>query len=197
MSAALSPSALDFATRCHATQRRDSDDAPFIEHPIEVARLLRDAGCSDELVAAGLLHDVVEDTGVSIAELTRRFGCDVAQIVGAVSEDESIAGYRPRKRALREQVRAAGRDAALVFAADKISKVRELRDRVERRTPSWGGHDELDPDELLRLEHYERSLTMLRAVAPRHALVIALASELGSLPRDPVVPAGRAMSPVA
>ena len=126
MSTTLAPSALDFATRSHANQRRDSDGAPFIEHAIEVARLLREAGCSEELVAAGLLHDVVENTNVSLGELEDNFGAGVAELVRAVSDDADIAGYRERKRALRAQVRQAGSDAALLFAADKIAKVREL-----------------------------------------------------------------------
>ena len=125
MSSALARSALDFATRSHASQRRDSDGAPFIEHPLEVSRLLRDAGCSEELVAAGLLHDLVEDTDVTFADLTGRFGAGVAQLVRAVTDDAGIEAYRPRKQALRKQVRRAGSEAALLFAADKISKVRE------------------------------------------------------------------------
>jgi hypothetical protein len=52
----LARSAREFAVRCHARQRRESDGAPFIEHPLEVARLLLDAGCSDVVVAAGLLR---------------------------------------------------------------------------------------------------------------------------------------------
>ena len=77
---ALARSAQDFATHWHADQRRASDGALFIEHPLEVARLLRDVGCSDTVVAAGLLHDVVEDTPVSVDELRERFGADVAEL---------------------------------------------------------------------------------------------------------------------
>lgn len=178
MPATIAPSAFDFATRSHAGQRRESDGAQFIAHPLEVARLLRDAGCSADLVAAGLLHDVLEDTDVSLAELEAQFGPRVAELVEAVSEDAGIAGYRPRKRALREQVRRTGGDAALLFAADKISKVRELEDGVARRAAAPGGRRGLEAGERLRLEHYERSLAMLRTVLPRHPLVVRLADEL-------------------
>jgi hypothetical protein len=58
------------------------------------------------------------------------FGAEVADLVQAVSDDTSIRGYRLRKQALRDQVQNAGGDAALIFAADKISKVRELPDRI-------------------------------------------------------------------
>ena len=164
---ALARSAQDFATHWHADQRPASDGAQFIEHPLEVARLLRDVGCSDTVVAAGLLHDVVEDTPVSVDELRERFGADVAELVKAVTDDARVENYRRRKRLLREQVRRAGGEAALLFAADKISKVRELREqnadgRLHR----------------MRLEHYRESLGMLQGVAPQHPLVQRLAHEL-------------------
>jgi (p)ppGpp synthase/HD superfamily hydrolase len=170
-SSALARSARAFATSCHARQRRASDGASFIQHPLEVARLLREAGCSDVVVAAGLLHDVVEDTAVTANELRARFGRDVAELVLAVTEDARVASYRRRKRLLREQVRRAGDDAALVFAADKISKVRELPAGRRR-----------DRAAVLRLEHYRESLGMLRSVAPQHPLVSRLADELDARP---------------
>jgi (p)ppGpp synthase/HD superfamily hydrolase len=160
-----------FATRCHARQQRASDGARFIEHPLEVARLLRDAGCSDVVVAAGLLHDVVEGTSVSFDELAARFGAEVAELVRAVSDDARISSYRLRKRLLREQVDRAGGNAALVFAADKISKVRELQGDARR-----------EHSQQLRLEHYRESLGMLQRIAPQHPLVQRLARELDARP---------------
>jgi (p)ppGpp synthase/HD superfamily hydrolase len=178
-------SALVFAVRCHARQRRQSDGAAFIEHPLEVAGLLHDAGCSDVVVAAGLLHDVVEDSHVTVAELTWRFGPEVANLVQAVTEDSTVESYRHRKRMLREQVRATGGDAALIFAADKIAKVRELPELVRRDRDSANGgraRNPLAPDHQRRLEHYRRSLRMLQRVAPSHPLVKRLASDLDYCP---------------
>lgn len=181
---ALIRSAMKFAARCHANQRRDSDQRPFIEHPVEVARLLRDAGCPDVVIAAGLLHDVLENGHSSVAELTACFGADVANLVQAVSDDTSIRSYRRRKHLLREQVRNTGGDAPLIFAADKISKIRELPDRVARDRARYGtavpAH--LQHDHQLRIEHYTESLRMLQAVAPRHPLVNGLANELRNCP---------------
>ncbi len=189
LQSALAQSALEFATHCHAGQRRGSDDALFIEHPLEVARLLRDAGCSAVVVAAGLLHDVVEDTGVTNAELDERFGADVAALVCSVTEDPSVRTYRRRKLALREQVRDAGGEAALLFAADKIAKVRELPDQARRDRARFGsvprGHRASGRRrryQQLRLEHYRESLGMLEQVAPRHPLVQRLAEEIERCP---------------
>ena len=188
-SSSLVRSALVFAVRAHARQRRRSDGAAFIEHPLEVAGLLHDVGCSDVVVAAGLLHDIVEECHVSIAELTWRFGAEVARLVQTVTEDATVDDYRHRKRMLREQVRTTGGDAALVFAADKIAKVRELPELVRRERacrsaddPRRRSRDPLDEDHRLRLEHYRRSLRMLQRVAPTHPLVKRLASDLDYCP---------------
>jgi len=189
LAVALPGSARRFAARCHSRQRRQSDGAPFIEHPLEVARLLRAAGCSDVVVAAGLLHDVVEQTDVTMAELTARFGPAVADLVLAVSDDASIDSYRLRKQLLREQVRHAGGDAALLFAADKIAKVRELPDlvrrdqtRSDRAARGHRAHNHIDEDHQMRLEHYHESLIMLRQVVAGHQLVTHLAAELDTCP---------------
>jgi (p)ppGpp synthase/HD superfamily hydrolase len=185
----LRGSALAFALRCHAGQRRSRDGAPFIEHPLEVARLLRTAGCSDVLVAAGLLHDVMANTEVSASELMERFGAAVAGLVAAVGNDASVHSYRRRKQVLREQVYSAGADAAVLFAADRISKLRELpnqvmRDRAQFDEAAPGsrvwGH--LEYFHQLRLEHFQQSLRMLQHVAPRHPLVNRLADELDKSP---------------
>lgn len=185
----LTRSALAFALRCHGGERRDGDDAPFIEHPLEVARLLRSAGCSDVLVAAGLLHDVVTRAHVSGHELAERFGRDVAALVTAVTDDASVHSYRRRKQVLREQVRSAGADAATLFAADRISRLREMPAQVRRdrarfaaAAPGSRARGHLEYFQQLRLEHHEQSLQMLQSVAPQHPLVICLADELAHCP---------------
>jgi (p)ppGpp synthase/HD superfamily hydrolase len=132
-------SALAYAARCHAGQRRESDGAPFVEHLSEVARLLRDAGCADVLVAAGLLHSVLQDTDVSAAELRSRFGVAVSELVEATTND-CVGSYPQRMHALREQVRNADHDAALLFAANEIAEVRDLADQVRRERARIGAY---------------------------------------------------------
>jgi len=105
------------------------------------------------VIAAGALHDIIEKTDATAAELRTRFGAAVTTLVLAVSEDRSIGGYAPRKAALREHVARAGFEALMVLAADKISKVRELRlehaatrsrrqhcDQVASSRPRWLAH---------------------------------------------------------
>jgi hypothetical protein len=175
--------ALAFARRHHAGQLRSTDGAPFIEHPIEVSRLLYRAGATDQVIAAGLLHDVLEKTEVTVAELRAMFGVRISRLVAAVSEDEEIAGYVQRKAALRLQVAAAGSDALMVFAADKVSKIGELREAVWTAAQR---HEPLDRSIVRprRLVHFRRCLGMLEERFGHSPLVARLRTELANLNRD-------------
>jgi guanosine-3',5'-bis(diphosphate) 3'-pyrophosphohydrolase len=171
----LTRRALEFAKRQHADQARELDGlAPLVTHPVEVACLLHEAGYPDEVVAAGALHDVLEDTHVEAGELEERFGHEVARLVMDVSDDPSIEDETERKAALRRQVAEAGQPAAAVFAADKISKAHEMRVRASRR-----GH--IDPSDRTKLEHYEASLELLGRQMPEHRFVDQLRTELEAL----------------
>jgi (p)ppGpp synthase/HD superfamily hydrolase len=174
----LTRDALAFADRWHAGQTRGVDGIPFVTHPVEVACLLHEAGYPDEVVAAGVLHDVLEDTEVERPELEERFGARVAELVAAVSDDPSIEDAGERKAALRAQVAEAGEDAAAVFAADKLSKARELRARHS--------HGRFERADRAKFEHYEASLELLSDVLPGHELVERLRDELRSLQSQPV-----------
>jgi (p)ppGpp synthase/HD superfamily hydrolase len=89
--------AYEFAVRAHAGQREESDGQPYIEHPVEVARLLYEAGFDEEVVAAGLLHDTLERSDVDAAELRERFGARVADLVQALTEPEDVEPFGARK----------------------------------------------------------------------------------------------------
>jgi (p)ppGpp synthase/HD superfamily hydrolase len=177
----ITRSALEFAAAHHAGQLRDADRAPFILHPLEVAQLLRGRDYPDAVVAAGVLHDVIEDTDVEYGELERRFGAHVAALVRAVSEPPGGGAYAVRKSRLREAVGRAGADAAAVFAADKVAKARELRLALVR------GTSRIDRD---KLEHYWASLALLEHRLGHHPLVRQLRFELEALELLPPVTSG-------
>ena len=169
----IAQAALRFAFARHAGQYREIDHAPFIAHPIEVGSLLRRDDQPDETIAAGLLHDVLEKTPTTSAELHRRFGARIALLVELVSDDPAIIDYKSRKRELRDRVAHADPDARAVFAADKLAKVRELA-----LLPAGQLHE---PKNRAKLAHYRASLEMLRRGAADLALVNLLAAELNQL----------------
>jgi (p)ppGpp synthase/HD superfamily hydrolase len=163
--------ALEYATRVHIGQRRKADGAPFIAHPLEVASLLYYAGAPDYLIAAGALHDTIEKTDTDASELSKRFGTRVARLVVAVSEDRRTPVYAQRKAALPNQAAAAGEDALLLFAADKVSKARELR-LHPAAAPRWRHR---------RLTNYRNCLCLLQERLPDSLLVRELEMELEAL----------------
>ena len=168
----IAQAALRFARTRHAGQYREIDHAPFIDHPIEVGWLLRCDGQPDEVIAAGLLHDVLEKTATTSAELCRRFGARIAWLVESVSDDPSIRDYEPRKRDLRDRISQADPDTRAVFAADKIAKVRELAPLPASQLS--------EPTTRAKVAHYRASLAMLYRAAGG-ALVDLLDAELERL----------------
>jgi GTP diphosphokinase / guanosine-3',5'-bis(diphosphate) 3'-diphosphatase len=117
-----------FAAERHRDQRRKGKYAsPYINHPLALANLLaHDCGERDPtLLIAALLHDTVEDTGTTFAEIEQLFGADVAAIVREVTDDKSLPKAE-RKRLQVEQAAHISRGAQLVKLADKICNLRDL-----------------------------------------------------------------------
>ncbi len=142
-------------------------------HPLEVGSLLLEVGASDDVIAGGVLHDTIEKTDADAAELRSRFGSHVARLVVAVTEDERILGYAARKAALRRQAAQGGDEALMVFAADKISKARELR---LQPPASDAVHP---PIRDRRIVHYRRCLELLEDRLADSPLVAQFRDELG------------------
>jgi hypothetical protein len=175
--------ALAYAVEQHAGQRRPGDGGPFVLHPIEVATLLADVGAPDHVVAAGVLHDTIEKTSTQAEDLRERFGTRVASLVVALSEDPSISGYSARKAALRDQMKAASDEALMVFAADKLSKARELH-RAFTRDPRTGEapHPARRGSKAHRkLTHYRHCAELLEGRLAGSPLVESLRGELAQL----------------
>jgi (p)ppGpp synthase/HD superfamily hydrolase len=124
---ALLADAYQLARAAHAGQRRKDTGGPYVTHPLRAAEIVAAAGMPEEVVAAALLHDVVEDSEVSPDDIAERFGQKVAAIVAALTEDESIDDYEERKAEHRKRVEAAGPDAVAVYSADKIANLRDMR----------------------------------------------------------------------
>jgi guanosine-3',5'-bis(diphosphate) 3'-pyrophosphohydrolase len=117
-----------FAAERHRNQRRkDPEATPYINHPIALAHLLATTGRVDDLdvLRAALLHDTVEDTQTTEAELRDRFGTAVAGIVMEATDDKSFPKQR-RKDLQIEHAPHASLGAALVKLADKICNVRDI-----------------------------------------------------------------------
>lgn len=179
----LVAAALEKAAEAHAGQiRNGSGGMPYIEHPKAVATLLAEHGFDEEVLAAALLHDVVEDSDTTVEELRVSFGEPVAGMVAALSDDESIADYSARKVEHRERVAAADGAALAIYGADKLTNVAMLR-----RT--YGTEGEAVAEEFkvpldLKLEIWEADLELLRGSAPELGFLEQLDAELSRLRED-------------
>lgn len=154
-----------------------------LRHSVEVARLLHEAGFEEEVVAAGLLHDVVEATASELSQVAERFGSPTAALVEAMTEDDRIEAYEERKAEHRARVTAHGSRAAAIYAADKLAKMPHLR---------------ADPGSASarQLAHYQQTVEVLSAGHPDLPFLDDLAQELTAFamqPRDRISDSGQPM----
>jgi len=118
--------AIVFAARKHAGQMRKGTNIPYIAHPMEVMQiLLAERNCSDDVIIAGILHDTLEDTGTTPAEILENFGEEILKIVAAESEDKSKT-WKERKQATIDHLSGVSLEAKLVCCADKLSNLRSM-----------------------------------------------------------------------
>jgi (p)ppGpp synthase/HD superfamily hydrolase len=131
-------SALAFACSQHHGQRRKGSGAPYITHPLAVSSIVGQYGGDEDQAIAALLHDVMEDCGVTREQIEARYGDRVAGIVAACTDttEQPKPPWRPRKEAHIARVRTKPAEVKLVVAADKMhNALCILRDR---RRPTVG-----------------------------------------------------------
>ena len=124
--------AIEFAARAHRGHCRKGTKIPYIVHPLAVAKILIDAGCPEDDVVAGILHDTVEDTPVSLDEIRHTFGETVARIVEGASEPDKSKPWEKRKAHTIENLKTASEAVLLVSCADKIENLEAIREDRER-----------------------------------------------------------------
>ncbi len=130
--------AIEVAARAHQGHVRKYTDIPYISHPFGVAMILSRCGCSDELIAAGLLHDVVEDTSISLGDISQMFGDEVTTIVYGCTEQDKSQPWMVRKSHAIEFMSTAPRDTKIVACADKLDNILSIADdNGERGEEVW------------------------------------------------------------
>lgn len=124
--------ALEFATAAHTAigQLRKYTGEPYIVHPIAVAEIVRTVPHTEEMIAAAYLHDVVEDTPVTIGEIESEFGAEVAALVGWLTDVSKPGdGNRAVRKAMdRDHIAAAPAEAQTIKVADLMDNTRTIRD---------------------------------------------------------------------
>ncbi|MGG3564348.1 HD domain-containing protein [Neobacillus rhizosphaerae] len=131
--------ALKTAAKSHEKQYRKGTDIPYITHPVAVGMILMTAGYSEELVAAGILHDTVMDTDLSLQDIEQLFGRNIAQIVEGCSEPDKSLSWEDRKKHTIEYLKTAPEEIRVVACADKLHNIRSIaRDIEQFGEQVWG-----------------------------------------------------------
>jgi len=174
--------ALQFAARKHRQQRRkDAEQTPYINHPIALLNILvNEAHISDAVVLiSALLHDTVEDTDTTRAEIAAQFGEAVATVVDQVTDDKSLP-KATRKQLQVEHAATVSDRAKLVKLADKIAN---LRDIANSPPPDWS---------LARQQEYcdwgKRVVDQMRGTHPGLEALFDAAYDAATPPHAPVEP---------
>ena len=112
-----------FAAEAHRGAVRKGGNIPYITHPLDTALIVSSLTEDEELIAAAVLHDTIEDAGVTLEELEKEFGHRVAALVAEETEDKSKS-WRERKQATIDRLAHAGRDEKILALGDKLSNLR-------------------------------------------------------------------------
>ena len=135
--------AIIFAVKAHHNSERRGKGFPYIVHPMEAVEIVATITSDQELLAAAVLHDTVEDTDVTLEDIRHEFGDRVASIVEAES-DKNIEGvsetdtWMERKQTAIDRLRQAPLDAKIVAMGDKLSNMRAIdRDYLTKGDSLW------------------------------------------------------------
>jgi (p)ppGpp synthase/HD superfamily hydrolase len=124
--------AIELAARAHHHQVRKGTEIPYIVHPLAVASILIRVDSPEPVVIAALLHDLLEDTPVSVREIQAQFGPEVADLVTALSEPDKSASWEDRKSHTIDYLEKQANDDVLIIAlADKLDNIRAVREGLE------------------------------------------------------------------
>ena len=127
----LIENAIRFAAVKHAGQVRKGTDIPYISHPLAVGMMLQKAGEQEEVVAAGILHDTIEDTEATKEEVSGVFGEQVLLLILAASEPDKSLPWEERKRHTVLQLASRSREELAIIVADKLHNLRSIRIDLE------------------------------------------------------------------
>ena len=148
---ALYQKALNYASEAHKNQFRKGSDIPYITHPVEVADIIASFTDDEEMIATGLLHDVVEDTDRTEEDIRACFGDRIADMVAAGTEDKmrdrkAEDTWVLRKSNTLKGLENASREAKILAFADKLANLRSIgRDYQQIGDEIWKRFNQKDP----------------------------------------------------
>ena len=145
--------AIIFAVKAHAGTERRGKGFPYIVHPLEAMEIVATITPDQELLAAAVLHDTVEDTGVTLDMIREEFGARVAGLVAAESsiiaeETNEERNWYARKKLTLDRLSCASLEEKIVALGDKLSNMRAIsRDYAEKGDALWNLFHSKNPED--------------------------------------------------
>lgn len=149
----LLDNAIIFAVNAHRGQLRKGTNAPYILHPMEAAAIVGSMTDDDEVIAAAVLHDTVEDTAATLDEICEQFGKRVSELVAAESENKredkpAASTWKIRKEETIEHLKTAPKEVKMLTLGDKLSNIRSIcRDYEAQGDALWQRFNQKDKNE--------------------------------------------------
>lgn len=165
--------AICFAAEKHKGMTRKKKTIPFIVHPMEAAAIVSSMTDDPEVIAATVLHDVLEDTPTTPEELTEEFGQRICDLVATESEDKRPdrppeETWKIRKQETIDKLAHAGRDTKILTLGDKLANLREMNwDYNKLGEELWGRFNIKDP--ALHAWYYRSVLEKLESLSDQEA----------------------------
>ena len=168
-------SALEFASRAHGEQlRKNPLNTPYISHPYAVGLILSKAGFSEDVVIAGFLHDVLEDTKITAEELGNNFGKNILQLVLGVTENKKLV-WDERKQAYNDHLATQSADVVGISAADLLANRQSLLLILHKGENSWIYFSKNPKEYYEKLMKYDaQRIKIIEAILKNHPLLIEL-----------------------
>jgi len=145
--------AISFAAVSHCGMFRKGTHTPYIVHPMEAAVIVSTMTSNPEIIAAAVLHDVIEDTPVTIEDLRKEFSAEICDMVAAESENKrehlpAADTWAVRKQETLEKLSGASIKAKMIALSDKLSNLRSIkRDYNKIGDKLWDRFNQKDPKE--------------------------------------------------
>lgn len=165
--------AINFSDKIHRGQKRKGKETPYVIHPLIVSLILARIGAEEDVIIAGLLHDVIEDAKgnkeLVAKEVESRFGKDVARMVDDVTEKDKSLPWEERKRIALEHIPQMRRDSLLVKSADVVhnmaDSIEDLKEQGEEVFKSFNAPKEK------QLKRYQDLISELERCWPENPLL--------------------------
>lgn len=129
--------ALEFCAEAHKNQKRKSNNTPYASHPSSVGFILQSCGYKEDVVIAGILHDVIEDTTYTEKDIKERFGEKVLKMVLGVTENKKITDWHERKKDYLNKIKKSNKFVKSISASDMLDNTRSLLREIKKGGNIW------------------------------------------------------------